>query len=712
MIIMMQMEAKVSLFVKGRNPYNSLKKLLIQNGILKNDFGLKQSVVSQKKLNSSTYLFQLSLYDLQRLQVQQGIPFQSFKGEPAQPFEPKSVLVVSKDTQEPAHLETLTSVQSTLQALGIRHKVVNLRNLNPQHFRNKDLVMPIGGDGTFLRTAHFVQDKTPFVGVVSDPQTADSNPLGSWGHYLLVSAAEVEQAFNLMSQGQFQLEALTRLRAFLINQEKTIEAKFALNEIFINEQDSAHSVRYILKVHGITETMADSGMLVSTGAGSSANSWISNALGLSFAPSSNLLQFKLREPPRFLKDASERVLLHGFADGLEAESAMYHRPRVSIDGSAKHYTFPSGAKIVIRPAPHPLNFAVFPSIATREMAEPERPVAEIGAPKERLNIPPEQIKEIDALPICSTVSLGSKRQILMLMVTRDLDKLHIVRILKSGGVSLSKKDFDIEATVDNPTLLYPTAQIASLPAVARDVVLGLYSYGLRINEYAGTVVEWDSSIDKNVWAPSIDTIAFMRPLRDKGIFGDHIISAAEIGTGNGAIAKATVFNCQNLKELTITDIEKRAIECALRNLRPVLGKIDVQTILGKGIKGVGKVDLLMVNPPYLPEKKVSGEIDQYRGLGLIEEVLREGKEHLNPGGSIVINYSSCAEKEFKRWTKKYGWKVKPLQKITVPLKIVRVYKDPEWLEFMLEHGGLEIRDEVQTGYRYWHTLNIVQLTPA
>lgn len=492
----------------------------------------------------------------------------------------------------------------------------------------------------------------------------------------------------------------------------TIATRLALNEIFINERDSASTTRYFLEVNGLREYMSDSGLLVATGSGSAANAWISNAGGLSFDPTSQLLQYRSRESAGFSKDASERLLLHGFAGEIVVESAMYRQPRVSIDGSAVHYPFPKGSKLLIRAVPHPLSFLVFPSITTKDMAEPERPIAEIDTVNKSFALTPQQVAEIDSLPICASVPNGTKRQILFLQVSKDLGHLKLGRILKTGGMPLKEKNIELEATIPNPTLLFPTAEIASLPAAERDIVFGLYTYGLRVTEYAGSIIEWDSSIDKNVWAPSIDTIVFIKALLNHGLLGPHLTSIGEIGTGSGAITKLAILNSPNLREATSSDIEGKAIECMLRNVQPVLRGIDLQVILGKGIRKFGKVDLLMVNPPYLPEKETSGEVDQFRGLGLIEEVLREGKAHLNPDGSIVMNYSSCAEKEFETWASQYGWKVKLLSQITVPLKIVRVYKDREWLDFMLEHGGLEIRNEVETGYRYWHTLNVVQLTPA
>ncbi|NQU17569.1 MAG: methyltransferase [Candidatus Saganbacteria bacterium] len=705
------MQPTVSFFVKGKSPLLSLKRTIIDNGILKNDFGIQHSIVAQRQLDQSTHLFQLSLNELQQLQFQQGIPFQGFRGETAKAFEPKDVLVISKGTKEPAHLATMDIIGRTLKLLGIRFEIVNVSDLRTRHFLNRDMYLGAGGDGTILRSAHLISNSTPLLGIVSDKQVADSNPLGSWGNYLPLEAENLEAAINLMSRGEFEIALLNRIGAILRREGEVIRTTLALNELFINEQDSAQAVKYKLKTHGIVEPMSDSGLLIATGSGSSANGWISNSMGLTFDPTSRLIQFKLREPTRFFTDGSQRVLTHGFAQAVELESTMYHNPRASIDGAGKHYAFPKGSELTVKIMGSPISFPVFPSIANIGMTRPDGPIAEVGLREERLGLTAAQIQEIDALPICASVKKGEKRQILFLQVTKDMKKLHLARILKTGGQALRTEDLTLKGTIDNPTLLYPTAEIASMPAVARDVIFGLYTYGLRITEFAGVISEWDSSIDQNVWGPSVDTTAFMYALLENNILNDRVISAAEVGTGSGTIAKAAIINCQNLRSFTDTDIVKRALECARRNLDPVIGEVNLNEIHEKGIKSIGQVDLLMVNPPYLPEAKVSGEVDQYRGLGLIHEVLKDGKEHLNPDGSVVINFSSCAEKEFKQWVEDYGWKIKELYKIAVPLKIVRVYEDPEWLDFMLEHGGLEIRNEQQTGYRYWHTLNIVQLTP-
>jgi len=698
------MQARVSFFVKGSNPYQGLKALMKQNGILSNTSRLASCIADQKQIAPDLHLVQVSRHELQQLQMQQRIPFHDFAGEAGNALEPRSALVISKDSQQDAHLEAMVRVESTLTTLGIAFETLSSQALALEKFRNKDLILAVGGDGTFINAARFINNRTPIFGIISNPQTAALNGNGSWGNYMLVQAQQLEQALNSMYRGCFEYTVLNRL-GVRVN-DKTF---LALNEVFINEQDSAHTARYLINANGITEYHRDSGLLIPAGAGSPINSWAFNAEGIVFAPSSPLLQFISRESARFNKGGDQKRLAHGFAKTLEVTSALRHDPRISIDSNV-HLPFPAGSKALITVSDFPLSLLVFPELSRRAIEKPE--TVEVIAPTKTLSISPEQITKIDTMPICSSVPKGTKRQILFLQISNDLKTLNLVRILKTGGQVLSRADFSLKASIPDPRLLSPTAEITTLPSTLRDIVLNLYFYGLRITEFAGVITEWDGSIDKNVWAASIDTIVFIYALLINNIFGPDVKSVGEVGTGGGMISKAAKMLCPNLESLTASDVEKKALECMQRNIETILGKTDLQIILGKGLGQFGKVDLLLENPPYLPEKEDSGEVDPYRGLELIHETLREGKNHLNPDGKLLINYSSCAAQEFDQWVEEYGWKKRVLLTIDVPLKINRVNEDPEWLEFMLEHGGLEIRDDVEHGYRYWQTLNVVQLTPA
>jgi len=88
-----------------------------------------------------------------------------------------------------------------------------------------DLVMPIGGDGTFLLAANMIFDnKKPILGI-------NSNPLKSAG-YLLLSGKYTEkipQIFETLRAGQYDILMRRRIRVTLTG-EGIWQAPFHIHE--------------------------------------------------------------------------------------------------------------------------------------------------------------------------------------------------------------------------------------------------------------------------------------------------------------------------------------------------------------------------------------------------------------------------------------------------------------------------------------------------
>jgi len=80
-----------------------------------------------------------------------------------------NVLVVYANPKNNVEKSTLELVKRILKKYKINYKTEHRSKLSKKLFRNKDLVIAVGGDGTFLRASHFIFDKTPVLGVNSDP---------------------------------------------------------------------------------------------------------------------------------------------------------------------------------------------------------------------------------------------------------------------------------------------------------------------------------------------------------------------------------------------------------------------------------------------------------------------------------------------------------------------------------------------------------------
>jgi len=79
----------------------------------------------------------------------------------------KNILIVYTIPRTKEQKSTLDVVRNTLNKYKLNHKLADRDNLNKNQFKNKNLVIAVGGDGTFLRTAHFVGKQLMF-GVNSD----------------------------------------------------------------------------------------------------------------------------------------------------------------------------------------------------------------------------------------------------------------------------------------------------------------------------------------------------------------------------------------------------------------------------------------------------------------------------------------------------------------------------------------------------------------
>jgi len=145
-----------------------------------------------------------------------------------------------------------------------------------------DLVVSVGGDGTFLQAARTIH-RTPILGVNSDPARSEA-----------VFCAATHRSFpHLMRQalaGRLPELKLFRLAVTLNGQQLPHRA---LNDILIVHDDPATMSRYRLHITHRGEAQKSSGLWVSTAAGSS--SAVMAAGGVRLPWSSRRFQYRPRE---------------------------------------------------------------------------------------------------------------------------------------------------------------------------------------------------------------------------------------------------------------------------------------------------------------------------------------------------------------------------------------------------------------------------------
>jgi len=222
-------------------------------------------------------------------------------------------------------------------------------------FSDKDIVLPVGQDGLVVNTAKYLNGQ-PVVAVNPDPARFD-------GVLLPFEVSQVSQTITGLLAGRSEVRTITMAEAAL-NDGQTI---LAFNDLFIGVR-SHTSARYQITWGQQTERHSSSGLIVSTGAGSTG--WLSSmfqmAAGVArfatgadggieparfrFAWDEPRLLFVVREP--FVSRMSQAGIVAGVLSGGEELVLESHIPDQGVifsDGiEADYLAFNSGAIAHIR----------------------------------------------------------------------------------------------------------------------------------------------------------------------------------------------------------------------------------------------------------------------------------------------------------------------------------------------------------------------------
>lgn len=196
------------------------------------------------------------------------------------------------------HKKFEENVVNTFKNLGICVKVVNRYLYTEEDVKDSDVVIPVGGDGTFLLAASMVTDnQKPVVGFNSDPNRSE-------GYLCLPKkySTNIRNAIERLNSGNFHWLMRSRIRtSLLVCDTENLKPKYlhdnefdlyprktdaivnentpkvlpclALNEVFMGESLSARVSHLQLRLNGSTEitNLKSSGICVCTGTGST--SW-------------------------------------------------------------------------------------------------------------------------------------------------------------------------------------------------------------------------------------------------------------------------------------------------------------------------------------------------------------------------------------------------------------------------------------------------------
>ena len=200
-------------------------------------------------------------------------------------------LIVYGEKESIGHLDVLDKVKDIFPEA----KVVSVRDLVGELFEEVKLVVTVGGDGTFIRTANFVKDQM-IVGVNSEYDLSEGALLSVDGRDLSFLKDILAGKYHVKNKDRIQV----RINGDLIRNT-------ALNEVYFGAINQFHTSRYLINFKNASEEQRSSGVIVATCSGSHA--WYKSALGIPFN-TSGILRFLVREP-YFGNNVFKPKLVHG-----------------------------------------------------------------------------------------------------------------------------------------------------------------------------------------------------------------------------------------------------------------------------------------------------------------------------------------------------------------------------------------------------------------
>ncbi|MCX6707723.1 MAG: NAD(+)/NADH kinase, partial [Candidatus Woesearchaeota archaeon] len=235
-------------------------------------------------------------------------------------------------------------------------------DFNKEKARNYDLIISIGGDNHFQAIGHYVGE-IPILGVNSDNMT-------STGALLKFIPQDMKRYANRILRRKLTYEKWIKARAHL--NDRLVEDAVAVFSLSNIEDDMM--TRYKLKIEGKSEVQKSSGILVTTGAGSTG--WYKDAgiflplivtgfykqPTLPFAPKEKRLMTLTREPYDG-KECVYRMMNLMISEGEELEFIYWANENAKLSSdSVMRYVVSEGDRIRFSVSPDVLNVVTLDKI--------------------------------------------------------------------------------------------------------------------------------------------------------------------------------------------------------------------------------------------------------------------------------------------------------------------------------------------------------------
>jgi NAD+ kinase len=207
--------------------------------------------------------------------------------------------------------------------------------------RHCDLVIAVGGDGTFLAAARAIAEyDIPLIGV----------NLGRLGFLVDISPNQLTEKLHRILQGHYSEEKRYLLRTKIIRDEQVIHEETAVNEVVVHRWVTPSMIEIVTRIDGVfLNSQRSDGLIVSTPTGSTAYSL--SAGGPILYPSLNALVLVPLNPHTL---SNRPIVIH---DSAEIEISFCQTKQINALVTCDHIEIPEvfiSDKILIKKDPKPI----------------------------------------------------------------------------------------------------------------------------------------------------------------------------------------------------------------------------------------------------------------------------------------------------------------------------------------------------------------------
>ena len=234
------------------------------------------------------------------------------------------------------------------------------------------------------------------------------------------------------------------------------------------------------------------------------------------------------------------------------------------------------------------------------------------------------------------------------------------------GYALGLESHHLASQAEQPISPEKRTQAESL--VSRRAAREPLQYILGTQEFCGL----EFHVSPSVLIPRPETeVLLQEALRAIDLNKDSVL--IDVGTGSGCVAVTLATILQRTRILAV-DRSPDALAVAKANAerQTVADRIEfvegdlLSPLRGRGL--IGQVDVIVSNPPYVAESEWAGlqpEVRDFeprsalvsgpRGTELHDRLLRESKEYLTPGGSLVMEIGQGQRPAVQQMAEQLGW---------------------------------------------------------